>query len=579
MSEEKISCSLQEEEEKKEEEMQDAEGAAGAAQEVEEELPPAEQVQGANEDTHHAVPAAPPSLAWVLAQVTTEQNGESASVVATEAAVAADAQEQVASKDPPGKVLPEIALDSNNQPREGNSVATTSSMRQPQQRKISRTILFIFVLTTLIIGVAVGVILGVTMGRQGQSDEDNIPQRKPTDDSPTDENHGASPNNNDNSNNSIPQKLGQNLYPDNAELEYFGQGLALSANGTILASGGGGPGFDDYGQVRVFKYNGDRWIPMGQTLVAEKAETRLDQQAFGYEVALSESGTTLAVRQGNEETSDLSVGSGMVSVFEYDLVLDRWFQLGNSLRGLSRDDRFGAALSLSADGRTLAVGAFNGRYVQIFQFNDTDWSQMGQTLEENDGYPIDFGMAVALSADGSILAAGGPTYDPTGGLVYVYEYQSRIDAWVQLGDFLQGQGVFNFGASIAISADGFMVAGVGGSSCMMEENCHVRVFRYNPSLEAWLELPNVLAALNPQSSVAMAKDGTVLAFRGTDFVALFRYQGTTSSWEQIGRKIEIDEIAFGGSLALSEDGSVLAVGSPSSANPVRVYTVRGVDKQ
>src|SRR5262249_29129235 len=94
------------------------------------------------------------------------------------------------------------------------------------------------------------------------------------------------------------------------------------------------------------------------------------------------------------------------------------------------DDSFGFSIALSADGSTLAVGAFaedssatgiNGNQasdaaadagaVYVFRRSGTTWSQEAYVKASNTNAGDEFGFSVALSADGSTMAVGAVSED------------------------------------------------------------------------------------------------------------------------------------------------------------------------
>lgn len=71
------------------------------------------------------------------------------------------------------------------------------------------------------------------------------------------------------------------------------------------------------------------------------------------------------------------------------------------------------------------------------------------------------GVSLALSGDGDIVAAGATRESGCGpaGTVHVMSYNIEDDEWSQLGKILAGPVVGDrFGQSVALSADGFVVA-------------------------------------------------------------------------------------------------------------------------
>lgn len=124
--------------------------------------------------------------------------------------------------------------------------------------------------------------------------------------------------------------------------------------GPQLPVAGGGPFGATGGHARVLEYSteSETWEPLGQTLIAESVVDR-----FGDSVDLSSYGRTLAVgATGNDENGSIP---GHVRVFGYNAESGSWSQRGQALNGVASGDFFGISVALSADGRTVAVGARN----------------------------------------------------------------------------------------------------------------------------------------------------------------------------------------------------------------------------
>ena len=117
---------------------------------------------------------------------------------------------------------------------------------------------------------------------------------------------------------------------------------------------------------------------------------------------------------GCTNSSEVNAMNGMLSAIGY-------FKASNT--GLR--DFFGFAVALSADGNTLAVGATqeesnatgingnqndNSRFVAgavyVFRFNGMNWLQQAYVKASNTDFSVWFGTAVSLSADGNTLAVG-----------------------------------------------------------------------------------------------------------------------------------------------------------------------------
>jgi hypothetical protein len=247
------------------------------------------------------------------------------------------------------------------------------------------------------------------------------------------------------------------LYGDSG----FGRCVALNQGGNILAVGAWnvdvvGVG-DNAGHAKVYGYNGSDWFQMGQTLTAYLAEDR-----FGWYVSLSDDGKTVAVSAKQGDPGNMG-DAGYVRVFTYNGTSNNstWLQLGKDLEGEAREDQFGKSVTLSADGRRLAVAAHKadgakGR-VRVFNYSGGSWGRIGQALV-GDYEEDQLGTAVSLSTDGSVLAVSAEGTESETGTVRVYRLVNST--WTQMGENLTGEGVGDlFGGNfISLSGDGNCLA-------------------------------------------------------------------------------------------------------------------------
>ena len=60
---------------------------------------------------------------------------------------------------------------------------------------------------------------------------------------------------------------------------------------------------------------------------------------------------------GATDNDGADAGAGHVRIFEYTDEAKGWTQMGKDIDGESSGDRSGESVSLSSDGRTLAIGA------------------------------------------------------------------------------------------------------------------------------------------------------------------------------------------------------------------------------
>ena len=217
----------------------------------------------------------------------------------------------------------------------------------------------------------------------------------------------------------------------------------------------------------------------------------------------------------------------LFSCLNYSFSQD-WVQLGDDIDGMSAGDLFGGHISMSRDGKIVAASArtgdVNNSYVKVYRFSEdtNSWSEYGSFT----------GYTVSLSSNGSIIAVGNSNSNH----VKVYQYEASSSSWVQLGSDINGEvDSDNSGRSISLNSDGSIIA-IGASS----------------------------------------NDGS---FNNSGHVRVYQYEGSSSSWVQLGSDIdgEADSDYSGNSVSMNSDGSIVAIGayqnngSGNNSGHVRIY--------
>lgn len=315
-----------------------------------------------------------------------------------------------------------------------------------------------------------------------------------------------------------------------------------------------------------------QWNQIGQSIDGEA-----DEDYCGNSVALSGDGTTFALGAplGNDAGG---INRGHVRIFRYDCGM--WTQLGTDIDGDSNGDIFGWALSLSADGTRLAIGApkndeagTNAGKVKVFQWNGSAWTQMGSDLLA-EAAADNYGYSVELSDDGSRLAVGGYLNDgsfPGAGHVRVFQWVST--AWVQLGADIDGEAMNNTsGEAVSLSGDGMTVAiGAIGNSGGGSFSGHVRVYTYSGG--NWVQVGSDIDGEAPLQfsgkSVSLSQNGSCVAI-GSPYNSNGSYNGyvkvyknISGLWVQQGGKMEGDApFDFSAiSTSISANGQRVAIGA------------------
>lgn len=229
--------------------------------------------------------------------------------------------------------------------------------------------------------------------------------------------------------------------------DLFGMNVAVSADGSTLAvaapwerstaTGVNGNQTDDSlpqaGAVYVFTRSGDTWQQQAYVKASNTGRVGDDGDQFGFSVALSGDGNTMAVGATTEDSAatgiqgnqadDSAASAGAVYVFSR--TGNAWAQQAY-VKGSNTEaaDLFGYDVSLSNDGNALVVAGYDedgpGRGVNVDQGNGgngsgaiyafsrtgTTWRQdaylKGSRSEGNDA----LGFSVAISGDGSTIVGG-----------------------------------------------------------------------------------------------------------------------------------------------------------------------------
>ena len=356
---------------------------------------------------------------------------------------------------------------------------------------------------------------------------------------------------------------------------------------------------------------------VASAVVVNDNDTTAVVQLFAYQAQTKEWSAPLAVLEVNDPQPSLALSSSVLAVGspatnqvhilrksnDNDSSADSW-TVETVLQGVAVGDAFGTAVSLSADGKVLAVGAPENDdrariagHVRVYGYDDNHssnnnkaaWKQLGVFLGSGDlegQFAGDrFGSAVAVSADGLVVAAGAQRNDDNGGdagHVRVFRYDSWLDQWKPLG----GSAVVGaaagdwFGKAVALSADGSVLAATSRRSSANGKNAgEVRVMRLDSETNAWVSMGESILGRNAGdhfgTSVSLSADGTLVACGATHYddtagnnvgaVQLLGYDSATDEWNQVGETIEGERAGdfFGTTVALSADGTVVASGGPS----------------
>ena len=246
------------------------------------------------------------------------------------------------------------------------------------------------------------------------------------------------------------QQVGNELHGDDL-LNHFGHSIALSQDGQTVAVGAIQPfdtdnrGFPGYVKVFRLAQNG-AWESLGQKIMGEE-----DGDKFGNCIAMSASGNLIAV-----SAPDAKTRAGFVKVFGFDGY--HWHQVGDTFVGTEPHDSLGVSLDMSEKGKVLAIGApltdLRGAvYIYSFNAKTHHWGLVGEPIMGEEDHD-QFGSSVSLSTDGRRIAIGASHAGKLtkSGQVKVYDYADQI--WQQVGSTLtSSQPEAHLGSAVSLSGD------------------------------------------------------------------------------------------------------------------------------
>ena len=185
-----------------------------------------------------------------------------------------------------------------------------------------------------------------------------------------------------------------------------GRAISISSDGNRVAFGS--LDFNNRGNVCVYEWNGTSWIPLGNPI---NGEANGDES--GYSVSLSANGNRVAIGAPfNDAFGSPAAGNSKGHVRVYNSNGAGWVQLGQDIDGALVNDVFGVSVSMSANGNRVAVGApqhdapiQDEGHVRVYNWNGVSWVQLGQDLDGEARRDYS-GRSVSISSDGRSIAIG-----------------------------------------------------------------------------------------------------------------------------------------------------------------------------
>lgn len=326
-------------------------------------------------------------------------------------------------------------------------------------------------------------------------------------------------------------------------------------------------------------------------------------------IDITASAQTVEVKVTSTLTHESRTVTVQLETASTTLAQSAWLKPSQTRAGMA----FGKALAVSGDGQTIAVGApfdegaglRSGR-VFVFKRGATAWAQEAVLTASDEAAYDTFGDAVALSTDGNTLLVGAPGVDASTmlhdtGAAYVFRRTGATWAEEAILSTPAQVGGDGLGWGVALSGDGELAAlgapfedsdarGVNGSiSSAGGQPSSGAVFLFTGSGASWsraafVKAPNRGNNDNFGRAVVLSRDGKTLVVGaegedgdartidgadnddGFNRGAAYVYSASTGSWRfdaylKAPNSDDLDR--FGAALAVSDDGSTVAVGAPA----------------
>ncbi len=297
---------------------------------------------------------------------------------------------------------------------------------------------------------------------------------------------------------------------------------------------------------------------------------------FGKSVAVSDDGSRVAVAASGELNSDNSMG--VVRVFDWDANNSQWTQIGGNIVGSSESMSLGYAIDMNSDGSRLVIGAANSRgddgIVFVYELDENDqWQLLGSEINGLSGMGGWAGYSVVMNSSGNIIAFSSPRTPKLLGWVEAFQFVNG--AWIRMGDgFNSNEEYSYFGGSIAMSADGQRIV-VGVKYGVMTGSVHI----YDFDGSQWQEQGTITGRYYYDffgGDVDISDDGSRIIVGAPSSDGFRRPNGVfnagefqvfefkNSAWTLIGQKIigSAPEDEFGQAVSISGDGTHISISSP-----------------
>lgn len=404
----------------------------------------------------------------------------------------------------------------------------------------------------------------------------------------------------------------------NPEYNFIGNSIALSDNGKIMITGGGENEAGGDGRARIYVWSdiSNDWFQQGPDIIG------LSNAKLGESVDIDGSGVRFlvgAAREARFSTGSSSSGSvstyGYFEVYEYNYQDNSYNRIGNRIDPIKDDPNkltnrlWCNNVCISKNGNRVVVSSPEYKWdtdltiggLKLYEYDETlqdKWREIGYIKGTGGSWSYFGGYrshALGISDDGNRICAGIQQHNSDNrGRVEVWEYNgsssnqsSRSDKF-NLLHFFEGQySGDQLGYSATISGNGKVIA--AGSKFFNSNQYGAAYIFYEDNNGDWhskgqtVPLRSNNDALDDggvseqyqqrmgSDDIKLSQDGNILAvnlnnsYSGVGSVICFEYIPSLDNWEDMKEFIGPTWLGtyakFGSGLALTRDGSTLAIGA------------------
>ena len=290
---------------------------------------------------------------------------------------------------------------------------------------------------------------------------------------------------------------------NSAIISHIGNNNATTA--TIAISGDGNTvaiGFGTIDKVWLYRRYSSGWQLLN-TIINE----------FGTSLSLSYDGNRVAIGD-----YDVTQKIGAVAVYNYNLT--SWNLVNQKLSGVNLNSRYGHSISLSSNGKRLAVSAIaednNRGTITVFEDNNTTWSVLQAAIKGEliPGQPIHLGYIVKLNGLGTKVF-GSMNYGSSNPQPGTYEMVHEYD--VSTGDKIVIGHKEKYGWNFDINLDGTIL--------VASDYDKGKIFLYVRGANGWVlnDTDTIITSNNniPGWSVSFSGNGKTVAIGDPEHVSSF----------------------------------------------------------